>query len=53
MSQTDDNLLAAAGKDKNVKIYDRRESKIVKVFGDGLHSGKNSENVVFVLNIIL
>ena len=38
----DENLLAAGGKDNNVKIYDRRESRIVKTFGDELHSGRRS-----------
>jgi hypothetical protein len=37
--QSDGNLLASGGMDKNIKIYDRRESKIVKTF-DGIHSGK-------------
>ncbi len=38
----DANLLAAGGHDYNVKVYDRRESKIVKTFGDGLHSSIKS-----------
>mgnify|MGYP003876923619 CR=1 FL=1 len=37
--RSDCNLLAAGGRDNNLKIYDRRESRIVKIFGDGLHEG--------------
>lgn len=37
---TDNNLLAAAGADKNVKIVDRRESKIVKTI-DTLQGSKH------------
>ncbi len=39
---SDSNLLAAGGKDISVKVYDRRESKIVKTFGNELHSGIKS-----------
>ena len=31
-------MLAAGGQDKNVKIFDKRESKIVQTFG-GIHTG--------------
>ena len=31
-------MLAASGNDKNVKIFDKRESKIVNTF-DGIHKG--------------
>ena len=36
---TDSDLLASGGRDKNIKIYDRRESKIIKTFND-IHFGK-------------
>lgn len=36
--QSDYNLLASGGTDCKIKIYDRRESKIVRIF-DGIHSG--------------
>ena len=36
---TDANLLVSGGTDCDIKIYDRRESKIVKIFA-GIHSGK-------------
>ena len=36
---TDSNLLASGGSDKSVKIYDKRESKIVKTI-DNIHSSK-------------
>lgn len=39
-SQSNANLLAAVGMDAKIKIYDRRESKIVKIIGE-IHSGKN------------
>lgn len=32
-------LLATAGEDQNIKIYDRREAKIAKIF-DKIHSRK-------------
>ena len=31
--------LFAVGEEGNIKIFDRRESKIVRIF-DGIHSGK-------------
>ena len=34
------NLLATAGDDKTIKIFDRRESKIVKII-DSIHEGDN------------
>ena len=37
--QSNGNLLATGGGDQNVKIFDKRESKIVKTF-DGIHSSK-------------
>ena len=36
---SDGNLLATGGFEMNVKIFDKRESKIVKSF-DGIHSSK-------------
>ena len=36
---TDTNLLASGGQDKQIKIYDRRTSKIVKKF-DGMYTGE-------------
>lgn len=39
MCQCDGNLLAAAGEDGEIKVYDRRESKIVKVL-DQVHSSE-------------
>ena len=35
---TDANLVAFGGVDRDVKIYDRRESKIVRIFS--FHAGK-------------
>ena len=40
---TDANLLAASGNDDNIKIYDRRVSKIVKTF-KSIHSSKTCLN---------
>ena len=36
--QNDGNLLASGGKDKNIQIFDKRESKIIKTFGGGYAS---------------
>ena len=36
--QSNGNLLASVGMDKNVKIFDKRESKIVQTF-DAIHKG--------------
>ena len=38
--QNDGNLLASAGEDHNIKIYDRRASKIIQTFNE-IHTGKN------------
>ncbi len=45
--QSNGNLLASGGHDKHIKIFDKREPKIVKTF-EGDHSGKNS--ISFVLS---
>ncbi len=37
--QSNGNLLASGGQDKAIKIFDKRESKIVETFDD-IHSGK-------------
>lgn len=37
--QSNGNLLAAGGADTNIKIFDKRESQVVKIF-DGIHKGK-------------
>ena len=36
------NLVAAGGDDKSLKIFDKREAKIVKTYDD-LHSSKSSK----------
>mgnify|MGYP000865260429 CR=1 FL=1 len=36
---SDGNFLASCGRDRNVKVYDRRESRVVKIF-DGFHTGE-------------
>ena len=38
--QNDGNLLVSCGTDKNINIFDKRESKIIKTF-DKVHSSKN------------
>ena len=38
--QSDGNLLASGGEDREINIFDKRELKIIKTF-DGVHSGKN------------
>lgn len=35
------NMLATGGMDKDIKIFDQREAKIVKTF-QGIHSGRES-----------
>ena len=39
-------MLAAGGDDKNVKIFDKRESKIVQIF-DGIHTS----NIYCLINL--
>ena len=43
---TNNNLLAAAGYDRKVKIFDRREAKIVKIIDP-----KHSSNIFLIFNI--
>ena len=38
--QGSENLLAAAGQESSIKIFDRRESKLVKTF-ENFHTGMN------------
>ncbi len=47
MNQNDKNLLAAGGHDKNVTIYDRRVSKVVKIF-EHVHESK-----ILLVSVIL
>ena len=49
---TDANLLTSGGYDKKIKIYDRRESKIIKTF-EGIHSGNIWLIINFAIYIIL
>ena len=48
---TDENLLATCGHDMDIKIYDRRESKIVRTFYD-IHFGKICSNPFNTTNFI-
>ena len=50
--QSDGNLLASGGYDLNVKIFDKRESKIVQTFDD-IHDGNIFElfNISFLTSI--
>lgn len=41
--QVDGNLLASCGQDEHVKVFDRRESRIVKIF-QNIHTGKTSSH---------
>ncbi len=43
--QSDPNLLASVGNDSIVKIFDKRESKIVKTF-EGIHAGKEFHSIL-------
>ncbi len=45
--QSDGNLLVLGGTDKNVKIFDKRQSDIVKTFED-VHSGKEFHSIVHI-----
>ena len=47
--QSDGNLLAAGGQDKTIKIFDKRESKIVQTFDD-FHAGDHMSNIFFLIN---
>jgi WD40 repeat protein len=46
--QNNANLLASSGWDNEIKIFDKRESKIVKTF-EGVHSGKEFHSVLAVI----
>ena len=46
------NLLASCGNAKDIKIFDKRESKIIKTF-DGVHSGDNLDLLKKRLNVCL
>ena len=46
MCPTNANLLASGGSDKSIKIYDRRESQIIKTY-DGIHHGKHSRSTLY------
>ncbi len=46
--QSNGNLLASGGGDKVIKIFDKRESKIVKTF-EGIHSGKELHSIFIVI----
>ncbi len=46
--QSNGNLLASGGSDKAIKIFDKRESKIVKTF-EGIHSGKEFHPILVVI----
>ncbi len=41
VSPGDGRLLALSGGDCNIKIFDRRELKIVRVLGNNIHSGNH------------
>ena len=38
--QSNGNLLAAGGGEMVVKVFDKRESRFIKKFDDGAHSGE-------------
>ncbi len=43
------NLLASGGEDGIIKIFDKRESKVVKAF-EGVHSGKEFYPILVVIH---
>ena len=49
MCQNDGNLLVSGGSDNSIKIFDKRELKIIKTF-DGVLSSKNSDLSKFEYN---
>ncbi len=49
--QSDANLMASGGYDKAIKIFDKRESKIVKTF-EGIHSGKKFHSIFVVIRYL-
>ncbi len=46
--QSNGNLLASGGVDRAIKIFDKRESKIVKTF-DSVHLGKELHSILVVI----
>ncbi len=46
--QSNGNLLASGGTDRIIKIFDKRESKIVKTFED-IHSGKEFHPILVAI----
>ncbi len=46
--QSNGNLLASGGQDGIIKIFDKRESKIVKTF-EGVHSSKELHSILTVI----
>ncbi len=46
--QSDPNLLASGSQDQIIKIFDKRESKIVKTFEE-VHSSKEFPSVLVVI----
>ncbi len=49
--QSNGNLLASGGDDKVIKIFDKRESKVVKTF-EGMHSSKEFPSVLVVIRYL-
>lgn len=41
-------MLVAGGQDRSIKIYDRREAKMVRIF-DKIHTGKKAVNFIIQL----
>jgi WD40 repeat protein len=48
VSQSNGNLLVSGGDDTIIKIFDKRESKIVKTF-EGVHSRKELHSIFVVI----
>ncbi len=45
--QSNSNLLVSGGEEETIKIFDKRQSKIVKIFED-VHSSKDFHSVLVV-----